>query len=273
MKVGFVGLGLLGAPIARRIARSGFSLVACDINPQALTAFDEPGTVREASPLATAGQVDVLCVCVRTDQDLVALVGDGALFRALGTGGLFIVHSTVDPGLLRQLAVTAKTHGVELLDVGVSGGGPAALAGDLSMFVGGDPDALDRARPLLAAYGKSIVHLGPVGRGMEGKILNNLVSIANYGMAAAILDLGERLNFNREQLRQALMAGSAQGFALQAVVGLLRPETANDRRDLLKKDVDHARALAPADDLAMAALMPAAQSMLDRLSRAAAERR
>src|SRR6266403_354100 len=213
MKVGFVGLGMLGAPIARRIARSGFSLLGCDINPQTL--------------------------------------------------------ATVDPGLCRRLAESAKTCGVELLDAGVSGGGPAALAGECSIFVGGDPTAFDRARPLLASYGKSVVHLGPVGRGMEAKLLNNLVSIANYGMSAAILDLGERLNFDREQLRQALMAGSAQGFALRAVPGLLRAEGAGALREVLKKDVDHARTLAPGDDVAMAALVPAAQAMLDRLGRIA----
>jgi 3-hydroxyisobutyrate dehydrogenase len=269
MKVGFVGLGMLGAPVARRIARSGFSLTACDISPQALAAFDEPGTVREANPIATASQVDALCVCVRTDQDLISLVGDSALFAALGEGGLFLIHSTVDPGLCRQLAHTAKTYGVDVLDAGISGGGPAALAGECSLFVGGDAAAFERAKPLLASFGKSVAHLGPVGRGMQAKILNNLVSIANYGLSAAILDLGERLNFDREQLRQALMAGSAQGFALRAVTGLLRPEGAASLRELLKKDLDHARGLAPGDDLAMSALVPAAQSMLDRLSRAA----
>jgi 3-hydroxyisobutyrate dehydrogenase len=270
MKVGFVGLGMLGAPVARRIARSGFSVTACDISAQALAAFDEAGTVREASPIATATQVDALCVCVRTDQDLISLVGDGALFGALGEGGLFLVHSTVDPALCRQLALTAQRYGVDLLDAGISGGGPAALAGECSLFVGGDAAAFERAKPLLASFGKSVVHLGPVGRGMEAKILNNLVSIANYGLSAAILDLGERLHFDREQLRQALMAGSAQGFALRAVPGLLRPEGAASLRDLLKKDLDHARGLAPGDDVAMSALVPAAQSMLDRLSRAAA---
>ncbi len=270
MRVGFVGVGMLGAPIARRIARSGFSLAACDINPQTLAAFDEPGTVREADPIALASQVDALCVCVRTDQDLESLVGDGALFAALGQGGLFIIHSTVDPGLCRQLAGIAKSYGVDLLDAGVSGGGPAALAGECSIFAGGDEAAFDRAKPLLASYGKSVVHLGPVGRGMEAKLLNNLVSIANYGLSAAILDLGERLHFDREQLRQALMAGSAQGFALRAVPGLLRPEGAGALRELLKKDVDHARTLAPANDVAMATLMPAALAMLDRLTRAAA---
>jgi hypothetical protein len=105
---------------------------------------------------------------------------------------------------------------------------------------------------------------------MEGKLLNNLVSIANYGMSAAILDLGESLGFEREQLRQALMAGSAESFALRAVVGLLRsPENAAAMRQLLGKDLDHARELAPATDLAMAALVPAAESMIERLARAA----
>jgi 3-hydroxyisobutyrate dehydrogenase len=271
MKVGFVGLGSQGAPIARRIARSGYHLVACDINPLALAAFDERGAVRSAEPIATATEVDVLCVCVRMDKDLVGLAGDGALFAALGKGGIFIVHSTVDPGLCKQLADTAKTYGVDLLDAGVSGGGPAALAGELAIYVGGDQAAFERARPLLESYGKSTFHLGPVGRGMEAKLLNNLVSIANYGMSAAILDLGERLNFDREHLRQALMAGSAQGFALKAVPGLIRPEGAAQLRELLSKDLDHAKTLAPGDDVALAALVRAAQAMLDRLSRAATE--
>lgn len=272
MKVGFIGLGNQGAPIARRIARSGFELVACDISAPALAAFEEPGTQREGDPIAAARQVDVICSCVRMDQDLIALAGDGALFDALGGGGVFVIHSTVDPGLCRRLAEIAKSRGVDVIDAGVSGGGDAALNGQLAIFVGGEQAAFERVKPLLESYGKSVVHLGPVGRGMEGKLLNNLVSIANYGMSAAILDLGERLQFDREQLRQALLAGSADGFALRAVPGLLNPARATALREILSKDVDHARTLASADDASMAALVPAAQSMLERLSRAADER-
>jgi 3-hydroxyisobutyrate dehydrogenase len=269
MKVGFVGLGSLGDGIARRIARSGFDLVACDINRATLAAFDEPGATREADPIAAARAVEALCVCVRMDDDVRALTADGALFAALGQGGLFIIHSTVAPELCRELAVAARPHGVAVIDAGVSGGSPAALVGELSMYVGGEEAAVERARPLLAASAKSLLHLGPVGRGMEGKLLNNLVSIANYGMSAAILDLGEGLGFERETLRQALMAGSAQSFALRAVPGLLRPEGAEAMRQLLGKDLAHARELAPADDPRMAALVGAAESMLARLARAA----
>jgi 3-hydroxyisobutyrate dehydrogenase-like beta-hydroxyacid dehydrogenase len=277
MKVGFIGLGSMGAPIARRLARNGFEVIGCDISPEMLEAFDEPGTQREADPIAMARQVTALGVCVRTDQQLEELVARGALFNALGEGGLFILHSTVAPDLARRLAAQAAEVGVAFIDVGVSGGGPAAIEGKLSLFVGGDPLAVERAMPWLNVIGKSVAHLGAVGRGLEGKLLNNLVSIANYGMAAAILDLGEKLSFDREQLRRALMAGSAQGFALQAVPGLLRARGPDARsgfeslHELLKKDVDHASHLAAADDVSMKALLASCQAMLNRIKQAADE--
>lgn len=268
MKVGYIGLGSLGNGIARRIARSGFDLAVYDVAPAAMVAFDEPGAIHAASPLEVARHAQAMCICVRMDQDLVDLTQDGSLFAALGEGGLFIVQSTVAPELCIELARMAQAHGVALIDAGVSGGAPAALEGKLSIYVGGEDDAVERARPLLEACG-TIAHMGAVGRGMQAKLLNNLVSIANYGMSAAILDLGETLGFDRMGLRESLMGGSAQGFALRAVPGLLRPEAAGGLRQLLGKDLDHAKLLAPADDPAMAALVPAARSMLKRLDRAA----
>ena len=272
MRVGFVGLGDLGSAMARRIARSGYKLSACDIRPAALDAFDEPGVALDADPLATAQGVDALCVCVRLDADLEALAGDGAVFQALGQGGLFIIHSTVAPELCRTLGARAKQHGVDVVDAGVSGGPGAALDGRLSIYVGGEPAAFERARPLLETLGKSVIHLGPIGRGMEGKLLNNLVSIANYATSAAILDLGERLGFEREALRKALLAGSADSFALRAIPGILRPETAAAMHELLAKDLAHARTLAPEADPAMAALADAAKTLVDRLAAMAASK-
>ena len=145
-------------------------------------------------------------------------------------------------------------------------------------FVGGDEETVQRARAFLDAIG-TVAHLGPVGRGLEGKLLNNLVSIAYYGMAASILDLGVALNFDREQLREALMIGSARGFALEAVPGLVgwrgTPSAIylENMHDLLAKDVIHGAELAPADDPAMAALQAACHVMLARVKRAAAEAR
>jgi 3-hydroxyisobutyrate dehydrogenase-like beta-hydroxyacid dehydrogenase len=274
MKVGFIGLGSMGAPIARRLARCGFDVIGCDISPQMLESFDEPGTQRSADPMETARQADLLGICVRTDAQLESLVDGGKLFEALGEGGTAILHSTVSPDLARALAAQAKTHGVGFVDVGVSGGGPAAIEGQLSLFVGGEDEDVARARPWLDAIGKAMAHLGPVGKGQEAKLLNNLISIANYGMSAAIIDVAMALGFDPEQLTEALAAGSAQSFALKVGPGFVRSDRGMahmDLHDLLKKDVDHCRKLPPSDPVAMDALLASCEAMLARLRRAAQE--
>jgi 3-hydroxyisobutyrate dehydrogenase-like beta-hydroxyacid dehydrogenase len=272
MKVGFIGLGSMGGPIARRIARGGYDVVACDNDPDMLAAFDEPGVARESDAIATARQVQVLGTCVRTDEQLEDLAGDGRLFEALGKGGTFIVHSTVKAALVRRLAEVAKAHGVDFLDIGVSGGTAVALDGGLLLLMGGDAAIIDRVRPILETYGKMLVHFGPIGRGMEAKILNNILAIANYGMAVSVLDLGEKLNFDREVLRKALIGGSGSGVALHVVEGMLAPSglgatsTIPRLHDLLKKDVDLADTLVSGEDASLAVLSAGAWAMLDRLA-------
>jgi 3-hydroxyisobutyrate dehydrogenase-like beta-hydroxyacid dehydrogenase len=237
-----------------------------------LAAFDEPGVARESDAIATARQVEVLATCVRTDEQLEDLAGDGRLFEALGRGGIFIVHSTVKPALVRRLAAVAKAHGVDFLDIGVSGGTAVALDGGLLLLMGGDAGIIDRVRPILETYGRMLVHFGPVGRGMEAKILNNILAIANYGMAVSVLDLGEKLDFDREQLRQALLGGSGAGVALEVVEGMLAPSglgatsTIPRLHDLLKKDVDLADTLVAGEDESLAVLSAGAWAMLDRLA-------
>jgi len=280
MKAGFIGLGSMGAPIARRLARSGFEVIGCDVSPQMLEAFDEPGTTRESDPIETARRSQIVGICVRTDDQLEQLLDDGVLFEALGEGGLVILHSTVAPDLARRLAEQARKLGVGFVDVGVSGGGPAAIEGKLSLFVGASDEDLARARPWLEAIGASIAHLGPVGRGQEAKILNNLISIANYGMSTAIVDVAQSMGFDRQQLIDAFMAGSAQSFALKVGPGFVlpRPGTAAGApgsfmglHDLLKKDVDHARELPTSEHQSLDALLASCEAMLARIRRAADE--
>jgi 3-hydroxyisobutyrate dehydrogenase len=265
ISVGYIGLGSLGGPIARRLAHCGFPLTVFDLAPAAIAACQGPGVTGAGDPVAVAAASEALCVCVRTDAELAALVEDGAVFAALGSGSLFIIHSTVSPDLCMRLAESAGHYGVAVIDCGVSGGAPAAAEGRLSMFVGGEAEAIARAQPVLEAIG-SFRHLGAVGRGMQGKLLNNLISIANYGMSAHILDLGEHLGFDRDALQAMLMAGSAQSFALKVVPGFIAPDRVDNMRTLLGKDVNHARGLADPDLPAMKALIPAAESMITLLA-------
>jgi 3-hydroxyisobutyrate dehydrogenase len=216
-RVGYIGLGSLGAPIAACIARGGFPLTVYDLVPAAMDAVSEAGVTKANSPQEAAAASELLCVCVRTDADMVELTKDGTVFSALGDGGVFTIHSTIAPELAQALAEQARPHGVSILDCGVSrGAGGAEVKGDLSIYLGGEEDAVDKARPLLDCLGTWQL-LGPVGTGMQGKLLNNLVSIANYGMAAHILELGEHLGFVRDQLRDMFMARSAPR-ALQCVL-------------------------------------------------------
>ncbi|HEX7858548.1 MAG TPA: NAD(P)-binding domain-containing protein [Sphingobium sp.] len=278
MVVGFIGLGSMGAPIARRLARTGFDVIGCDISEEMLAAFDEPGSTRESDPIATAQKSEMLGICVRTDQQLEQLAGDGRLFEALGQGGTVILHSTVSPELAQTLAAKAKDHGVGFVDVGVSGGGPAAIEGKLSLFVGAEDADLERARPWLEAISQKLSHLGAVGRGQEGKLLNNLISIANYGMSAAIIDIGVDMGFDRQQLIEAFMAGSAQSFALSVGPRMVQPRTGvgapssfTGLHDLLKKDVDHCRDLPVHETQALSGLIASCDFMLARIRRAATE--
>lgn len=274
--VGFIGLGLMGMPIARRLARQGFAVTGCDIHPPTLEAFDEPGTERKADPIEAARGKDIVGICVRTDEQLRDLTKDGEIFAAQGDGGIWIITSTVTPKLAQTIAAEAAEYGVSVIDVGVSGGLQYALEGRLSLFVGGDDATVKRAQPWLDAIGTAS-HLGPVGRGLKGKLLNNLACIANYGLAASILDLGVELDFDREQLREALQRGSAQSFALQVaptMMGLREGQTAEnvlDLRNLLEKDVRLSAELADPENAAMSALQDACKVLLDRMSRAAEE--
>ena len=277
-RVGFIGLGSMGAPIARRLARSGFAVTGCDISPEMLASFDEPGTSRTADPVDCARGAELLGVCVRTDDQLVALLGDGAIYRAMGPGSTLVLHSTVAPELAVRLAEEARAEGVGFVDVGVSGGAPAAIEGQLSLFIGAEPEDLETARPWLEAIGKSLAHLGPVGRGQQAKLLNNLVSFANYGMAAAIVDIAVDMGFERDSFIDALNAGSAQSFVMKVGPGFVRPRSGSGApgsfmglHDLLKKDVEHCRELETNEATALAALLASADALLARIRRAADE--
>ena len=135
---------------------------------------------------------------------------------------------------------------------------------------------VERARPYLEALGK-VSHLGPLGRGLEGKLLNNLTSTAGYGLAVSILAIARDLGFDEAALRQALMGGSGQSYALMVTPGLLKPSgpgatgTPMGLHDLLKKDVDHAVELAGPDNPHVQLMMTCAQAMLDALKERAEE--
>jgi 3-hydroxyisobutyrate dehydrogenase-like beta-hydroxyacid dehydrogenase len=258
--VGFVGIGDQGAPMAARIGVAGFDLTVWARRDAAYGALGDAPHRRAASAAGVAAGADVVCLCVRADDD-VDEVGD-ALLAAMGPGSVLVVHSTVRPSTVRRLAERAA--GVAVLDAPVSGGGPAAAAGRLLTMVGGDPAVLDRVRPVLAAHSDRVVHVGPLGSGLVAKAVNNGLFTAQLGLAAAALAAGAHLGVDPDRLAEVLAGSSARSMALEMVARLPDRATLPDRVvDLLAKDVDILDALGGGDD-AVAQLVAPARRFVQR---------
>jgi len=217
-RVGFIGLGSQGAPMARRIADAGFPLTLWARRAATLEPFDDAAAKVAASPADLAADSDLVCLCVVSDADVEEVVeGEHGVLAGLADGGVIAVHSTVHPDTCRRLATLAAAQGVRLIDAPVSGGGMAAAAGRLLVMVGGDADCVEFCHPVFASYGDPIVHLGPLGSGQVTKLLNNVLFTANLGAAASALALGRALGVDTGRLAEVICDGSAASFALTRI--------------------------------------------------------
>ncbi|MGH3968029.1 MAG: NAD(P)-dependent oxidoreductase [Mycobacterium sp.] len=237
MRIGFIGLGSQGGPMARRIIDAGYPMTLWARRPASLEPFADTAAKLAGSPAELAAASDLICLCVVGDAD-VEEVAEGLLAGAR-PGSIIAVHSTVHPRTCRQLAEKAAAHGISVIDAPVSGGGLAAAEGRLLVMAGGDADVVQRCRPVFETYADPVVHLGDLGTGQTTKLLNNLLFTANLGTAATALTLGAALGVLPERLTEVISGGSGNSFAL----GVLDGDTAGLERlaglagALLQKDV------------------------------------
>ena len=219
MRVGFIGLGSQGGPMARRIVEGGYDLTLWARRPATLEPYADTAAKTAGSPAELAAASDLVCLCVVGDDDVrEVLNGDSGVLAGLAPGGIVAIHSTVHPDTCREIAETAAAQGVSVIDAPVSGGGPAVEEGKLLVMVGGDEDVVERCRPVFATYADPIVHLGPLGSGQVTKILNNLLFTANLGSAMSTLELGESARRSTAiRLCEVLTGGSATSKALGSI--------------------------------------------------------
>lgn len=210
--VAFIGLGALGAPMAANLLAAGYPLQVHNRTPAAAEPLLAAGARWAASPVAAATVADVLCLCLSDDAAVTAVL-HGAL-PGLKPGSLVIDFSTISPACSQALAATLAQQGVGYLDAPVTGGTEGARTGTLSVLVGGDRDALERARPLLQAVGSHISHLGPVGAGQQAKAVNQVLVAGSYAAVAEALALGQRLGLPMATVLEALRPGAAGSWAL-----------------------------------------------------------
>jgi len=255
MRIGFIGLGSQGAPMARRIIDAGYATTLWARRPATLEAFADTPAEVAGSPAELGERSDLVCLCVVADADVEDVVA--AVLGGLRVGGVIAVHSTVHPDTCRRLAERARAHRVSLIDAPVSGGGQAAAEGRLLVMAGGESGTVAFCRRVFETYGDPVVHMGPLGSGQVAKLLNNALFTAHLAAAADVLALGRTLDVDPSGLAAVMAHGSGASFALGrvAAAGGTLDSLAAHAGPLLRKDV---RLLA---DLAHAAGAPAGTLM------------
>ena len=237
-RVGFVGLGSQGAPMARRIVDAGYPTTLWARRPESLEPFGDTAAVVAVTPAELGAASDILGVCVVDDAgvDEVLRGPEGAL-AGMSPGSIVVIHSTVHPETCVRLQVDHPA--LHVLDAPVSGGGLKAAAGELLVMLGGPDAVVERCRPVLATFGDPILHLGPLGSGQEAKVLNNTVFAAQLALAAEVFVLAGERGLDRQAVAAILASGSGRSYAAEVVAGggfdleALAPFAG----DLLAKDV------------------------------------
>jgi 3-hydroxyisobutyrate dehydrogenase-like beta-hydroxyacid dehydrogenase len=174
-RIGFIGLGAMGEPMAANVAKAGFPLTVFDVRPEPLERLEGLGAAVAPSARALAERSDIVLLAVVDDAQVDATLNDGGVLDALAPGSVVVVHSTIHPSTCRRLAALAAERGIGFLDAPISGGANGAEAGTLAIMVGGDAATLDTCRDVLDAMAGNVFHVGGPGMGEVAKITNNVV--------------------------------------------------------------------------------------------------
>ncbi|MGB1622422.1 MAG: NAD(P)-dependent oxidoreductase [Synechococcus sp.] len=221
-RIGMVGLGALGLPMAVNLQRAGYRLQVHTRSRQAETDPGLAGAQPCASPADAADGVDVLLLCVSDDAAVQAVLfgAEGAAER-LKPGSIVVDCSTISPQGSQQAAAQLQGQGVHYLDAPVTGGTEGAKAGTLTVLIGGDAAVLAQVRPLLEVIGGSLHHFGPVGRGQQVKAVNQVLVAGSYAAAAEAIAFGQRLGLPMADVVEALRQGAAGSWALSHRAGAM----------------------------------------------------
>ena len=218
--VGIVGLGKMGLPMARHLHKRGFAVIAHDANSAACNSAEQLGIKIAPNAKSVAGESDFVIVVVGFDAEVERVVSGAEGIAAAKRSGLILgIASTIAPRTMTRLAARLSGTGIRLIDMPLTRGEPAAETGNLLVMVGGDAEAVSICRPALECFASTIFHLGEVGSGQVGKMVNNLIFWACISANHEGLKIAERLGVNPDRLRTALLASSANNWALET-----RPE-------------------------------------------------
>ncbi|MBA3388186.1 MAG: 2-hydroxy-3-oxopropionate reductase [Rubrobacteraceae bacterium] len=217
-KIGFVGLGIMGRPMARNLMEDGYELVLYNRTEEKAEELAQEGTAEVAgSPREVAENSDIIITMLPDSPQVEeVLAGEGGVLEGLGEGSLIVDMSTISPVVTKELAAKAGERGASMLDAPVSGGDVGAINGELSIMVGGSEEDFERAKPLFDVMGKVATLVGPVGSGQVVKACNQIVVALNIEAVSEALVLGSKAGVAPEKVVEALSGGLAGSAVMEA---------------------------------------------------------
>jgi 3-hydroxyisobutyrate dehydrogenase-like beta-hydroxyacid dehydrogenase len=241
-RIGFIGVGAMGKPIARRFLQAGYPLSFTSSRKGASDELESAGGVSLPTPLLVADQSDVLITCLPADSELFQVyLGPDGVIEHLAPASLIIDLSSTSPMMMQRVAAEARSRNIQVVDAPVSGGTYGAENGILTVTAGASDEAFARARPLLEVFGKEIVHVGDVGMGKIFKTVNNILTGTTMVLVGEVLALAANAGADLEKLYKTIGSSSGNSNVWQDIVPkLLNAQPENKvgfRLELMRKDI------------------------------------
>ncbi len=217
MKTGFIGLGIMGRPMAKNLLKAGYELVVYDIVAPAVAEIAAAGAETAASPREVAERAEIIITMLPNSPHVKEVVlGKNGILEGAKPGSIIVDMSSIAPLAAKEVAAQAELKGVEMLDAPVSGGEPKAISGTLSIMVGGKKAIFDRCYDMLCKMGASVVLCGDIGAGNTTKLANQIIVALNIAAMSEALVLGAKAGVNPEVIYQAIRGGLAGSTVLDA---------------------------------------------------------
>lgn len=215
--IGFIGLGIMGKPMARNLIKAGYSLIVYNRSRPSVDELAKEGAKAASHPQEVAAQAEVVITMLPDSPEVDQVyAGDRGVFAGAQPGSLLIDMSSISPVVARRLAAEAGKQSLDMLDAPVSGGEAGAISGTLSIMIGGSAAAVERAMPIFQVLGKNIVHVGEAGAGQVTKAANQVVVGLTIAAVSEALVLATKAGVDPVKVRQVLLGGFAQSRVLEA---------------------------------------------------------
>ncbi len=249
-RIGFIGLGIMGKPMAKNLLDAGYPLIVHNRSQSPVEEFVKLGSQSADSPKLVAEESNIIITMLPDSADVESVaLGKNGIIRGVSAGQIYIDMSSIEPLVSQKIAAQFSEKNVDMLDAPVSGGEPGAIRGELAIMVGGKEDVLQKCRPIFNVLGKSTIRVGDIGAGGFAKLANQIIVALNIAAVSEAFVLGQKAGLNPENLFQAIRGGLAGSNVMDAKVPMIKQRNFEPGFKIKLHDKDVKNILSTAQDL------------------------